>query len=431
MLTKDYSDAQVPDEATVHGLRIGIVIASIGATLPMFLLASQIAVARGLRVTSLACCSACWVVGLLGLLTSIVGSRSRLSTYQVVAFSFGVRGAQLVNLVLGVMLIGWFATTGDMLGAAIQQAVAGIHGTTGPRWIYSLSALTVMTLTAIFGFRVLERFVRFTLPLLAVLMAYVLWLSLRQGAPADLMARPGNHGLSTMDAVSSVIGAIILAAVLAPDLTRYARNDRHALLSVLGIAIGFPIALIMAAIPAALFGEWDVMKVMTLLGIPGTAIVILVLSTWMSNSSNLYSSTLTLATFFKRSSTQQLGFGAAVVAAAAAFLGIADHFIDALIVLGIISTPVAGIYVVDFFVVKHQRYDFDTLIGLPAVRSSAFVAWILGSVVGFSGTYGAYSFTHLPAVDSILVAACAYFSMSLYGTAQNRSQATAQKGGVP
>jgi cytosine permease len=313
-LTKDYTNAPVPDEATIHGLRIAMVVAGIGATLPVFLLGSQISVGQGLRLAVPVCFAACALVGLLGTLTSIVGSRSRLSTYQVVTFAFGVRGARLVNLVLGVMLIGWFATTGEMLGTAIQHAVAGIHGSAWPQWTYTVGSLTAMTLTGIFGFRMMERFVRVTVPLLAALMGYVVWLSLMRGGLTAALSRHGDESLSTVDALSSVIGAIILTAVLAPDLTRYARNDRHALLSVLGLVVGFPAALIMAAIPAAVFGEGDVMKVMTTLNIPGIAIVILVMSTWTSNTSNLYSSTLTLATFFKRSSGKQLGCGAALVA---------------------------------------------------------------------------------------------------------------------
>ena len=317
-LTKDYTNAPVPDEATIHGLRIAMVVAGIGATLPMFLLGSQIAVGRGLRLAVPVCFAACALVGLLGTLTSIVGSRSRLSTYQVVTFAFGVRGARLVNLVLGAMLIGWFATTGQMLGAAIQHAVAGIHGTAWPQWIYTVGSLTAMTLTGIFGFRVMERFVRVTVPLLAALMAYVVWLSLLRGGLTAALSRLGDDSLSTVDALSSVIGAIILTAVLAPDLTRYARNDRHALLSVLGLVVGFPTALIM----------------------------------------------------------------------------------------------LAGVYVVDFFGVNHQRYDLGTIDSLSAVRASAFAAWVLGSAAGLAGTYYRHSLTSIPAGDSILIAAVAYFIMS-------------------
>lgn len=76
------------------------------------------------------------------------------------------------------------------------------------------------------------------------------------------LARQGDHTLSAVDAVSSVIGAIILTAVLSPDLTRYARNGRNAILSVLGVVVGFPAALLLAAVPAAVYGGHDLLGVM-------------------------------------------------------------------------------------------------------------------------------------------------------------------------
>jgi cytosine permease len=206
--------------------------------------------------------------------------------------------------------------------------------------------------------------------------------------------------LTTVDAMSSVIGAIVLTAVLAPDLTRYARSDRSALVSVLGMVVGFPAALLLAAIPAAVYGERDLMDVMTLLRIPGIAIVVLVISTWTSNTSNLYSATLTLATLFKGRSTRWLGLGGAVVALIAAAAGISDYFIPLLIGLGVISAPLAGVYVVDFFIARPR----------PA---SALTAWLLGSGVGLAETYSGHSVTGIPAVDSILVAGLGHILMKV------------------
>src|SRR5277367_4658877 len=236
----DYADSAVPDGGTVHGLQIALVITGIGATLPMFALGTQIAGAQGLKVAAGIAFLACGMVGVLAVFTSIAGARCRLSTYQILAFSFGIRGAQLVNLLLAVMLIGWFATVADMLGAAVQQASATLFGLAWPKWPYTLAALALMTLTGIFGFHVVERFVRVTVPLLTALMGYVVWLSVSHHGLTPALAHAGDHSLSAVDALSSVIGAIILTAVLAPDLSRYARNDWNAVLSVLGVVIGFP-----------------------------------------------------------------------------------------------------------------------------------------------------------------------------------------------
>ena len=122
----DYADSAVPDVATVHGLQIAMVITGIGATLPMFTLGTQIASAQGLKTAVGIAFLACGMVGVLAVFTSIAGARCRLSTYQVLTFSFGTRGVQFVNMLLAIMLIGWFATVGDMLGAAVQQASAAM-----------------------------------------------------------------------------------------------------------------------------------------------------------------------------------------------------------------------------------------------------------------------------------------------------------------
>jgi cytosine permease len=417
---QDFAAAAVPDAATVHGLQIAMVIAGIGATLPMFTLGTRIAGAQGLRTAMLVAFLACALVGVLAVFTSIVGARSRLSTYQVLEFSFGTRGAGLINMMLAIMLLGWFATTADLLGAAIQHAIGGLYGLSGPKWPYTLASLGAMTLTGIFGFHVMERFVRVTVPLLTLLMGYVVWLSVSRGGLAAALERPGDHGLSAVDALSSVIGAIVLTAVLAPDLTRYARNDRNALLSVLGVVVGFPAALILAAIPAAVYGEHDLMDVMTRLNIPGIAIVVLVISTWTSNTSNLYSATLTLATLFKRSSTRVLGLQGALVALIAALAGISDYFIPLLIGLGVVSAPLAGVYVVDFFVFR-VRPGVGTL---PGTRVPALTAWFLGSVLGLAETCSGHSLAGIPAVDSILVAAVGHIVMNRMAKPASRLPAT-------
>ena len=410
---QDYADAPVPDGATVHGLQIAMVITGIGTTLPMFALGTQIAAAQGLKMTLAVAFLACGLVTLLNIFTAVVGARCRLSTYQILAFSFGTRGTQLVNMMLAFMLLGWFATTADMLGSAVQQAIAAMYGLIGPRWLYTLVMMLLMTLTGIFGFRVMERFVRVTVPALIALMGYVVWLSASRGGLASALTHSGDHTLSTVDALSSVIGAIILTAVLAPDLTRYTRNDRNALISVLGVAVGFPAALILAAIPAAIYGARDLMSVMALLQIPGIAIMVLVISTWTSNTANLYSATLTLATLFKRTSPRTLGLWGALVALAAALGGIADHFIPLLIVLGVISAPLAGVYAVDFFALHGGRpYGAGEMNALPAFRGSAVLAWGLGSAVGLVETYCGHTLTKIPAVDSILATVIGHLLMN-------------------
>jgi len=73
-----------------------------------------------------------------------------------------------------------------------------------------------------------------------------------------------------------------------------------------------------------------------------------------------------------------------LLALAAASAGIADYFIPMLIGLGVVSAPLAGVYVVDF-------WDGQTSSGAPAdspaFRPRALATWALGSAVGLVETY--------------------------------------------
>jgi purine-cytosine permease-like protein len=96
----------------------------------------------------------------------------------------------------------------------------------------------------------------------------------------------------------------------------------------------------------------------------------------------------------------------------AAIAGVADYFIPLLIGLGIVSAPLAGVYVVDFFVLRERGYDASRLSELPAVRTSALAAWLMGSAVGLAETYAGHALTGIPALDSILVTALGHALMN-------------------
>jgi cytosine permease len=73
-----------------------------------------------------------------------------------------------------------------------------------------------------------------------------------------------------------------------PDAARFTHNGRQVIIAVWGLALGFPIVFLAAAIPAILTGETSLMLVMLGLGIAGAALFTLVFATWTTNTFNLY-----------------------------------------------------------------------------------------------------------------------------------------------
>ena len=105
-ITSNYSHDSVPDDQTVSGIRIALVIIGIAITLPAFLLGAKIIVALGFIRGSLAIVAGGLIIAAVGMLTMTVGATSRLSTYLIIQFPFGRTGGRWVSLFLSITLLG-------------------------------------------------------------------------------------------------------------------------------------------------------------------------------------------------------------------------------------------------------------------------------------------------------------------------------------
>ncbi|MCY4476967.1 MAG: cytosine permease [Gammaproteobacteria bacterium] len=401
----DYTRSRVPDHATIGGFRIAVVVFGIGVTLPIFYIGSEISLALGLRQATLALFGGCAIVGLMMIVTSIIGARTRLSTYMIIQFSFGPNLVRyLVNPLLAMTYVGYFAATGDIFGGAIRDAVNAFYGIAIPRAVCAFIGCVAMSLTAMYGFRFIERFSSLAVPLLALFMLYVVYLVLQRIELQDLWTARGSGDMSVGLAISTVVGANILMAVSGPDLTRYARSGREGVKSVTGLAAGYPLIMLAAGIPALAFAETDIMKIMVIVGVALPAMFILVFSTWTTNTVNLYSAVLTLAASFRRFSDKQLAMMAGALGTLGAVLGIMDVFLPFVLILGIAATPIAGVYIADFFLLSPSAYRLEHLSARPSIGYSALFAWIAGTGTAAAAHQGLLTLTTVPAADGMITA---------------------------
>lgn len=160
---------------------------------------------------------------------------------------------------------------------------------------------------------------------------------------------------------------------------------------------------------------------MALTGLLGASIVIF--ATIKMNDINLYSSSLGFSTllnaiFNKRFDRRYLTWVIGVFGTIASMLGILDNFISFLIYLGIAIPPVAGIMVVDYYILKRDRKELDITREQGVLPSSCeaynpvtLVVWLLAVIVGwgtselgpFHADYG------IPALNSLITGALAYW----------------------
>lgn len=401
-----YDRRPVPQSETVSGTGLALITFGIGMTLPVFWLGADVTQKVGFSTASLIFIGVCAVLGLLCALTAMVGVRTRLSTYMVLQFSFGRHGAKLINLIMAVTLLGFYAATADIFGSTVASALQSSWGIVTPAWVHCVWGSILMTLMAIYGLRGLDRLSIYSVPLMALFMLFALYLGFQRAAPGQLGGFAGS-GDSLALAIASTIGMVILTPVLMPDFTRYARTEKDALIAILGMALGFPFVLIVGGLLSIITGQTEIMLIMASLGVLLPALAVLVFSTWITNTANLYSATLTLATV-SRSASWKLTVGGSVLATGLAVGGFMTHFLDFVMALSIVIPPLASIYVTDFFVVRQQRYDINALKQSCAFGWPALISWALASAVAWMTSFEGWTLTSQPTLDSLLVALVAY-----------------------
>ena len=407
-IADDYSRTKVPEDKTVNGIRIASIIIGIGVTLPVFFVGSEVTQALGLEKAIWVFMGVCIVLSLLCSITAIIGNRSRLSTYMLLHFSFGKKGALLINLLVAITLLGWYAVTVEIFGQALTDAFSQLLNISLPVSVGIVLGSVLMTLTSIYGFRMIERFSAIAVPLMLLFVVYVLYVTTTQNSMGTLFQIDGNGSMTTTQAISAVVGMVILTPVLMPDYSRFARTDKDSLISILGLTIGFPLVLLAGGIPSLITGEIDIMKIMIGLSLTVPALFILIFSTWTTNTANLYSTQLTLSTVFTKTKEAKLGILASIVGTLLALFGVAIHFIDFLNVSSIFIPPVSAIFIADFFFVKKQHYEVERFNELPVFDTSALISWVVACIVAYLGAFNYITFTSISFFDSFIIAFTLY-----------------------
>ncbi|WP_339863396.1 cytosine permease [Paremcibacter congregatus] len=404
----DYSRNPVPQEKTLSGIHIAMVV--IGGTIgiPVYLMSANIGGSLGLSKAIPAFSLGCLILGLLGALTSLSGAKTHLSTYMLVEFAFGRVGARVVNFVIALSLIGWYGVTMNVFAQAMDVTILDISGQSFPFSVYIIGGSLLMCAVTVSGFKGIDTLAMLLVPFMLFFLIYAAYLSSGKITSWDMTSSAGT-GISFSEAVSAVIGSYIVGVVIQPDYSRFAKNSRHALWSVfVALGLSFPVVMVLSAIPGIATGEQDLVKIMIALGIGIPAFLLLLLGSWSSNVLSLYSSALSLATIFTRVHLWQIIAAIGVIGTAIAFLDIQDYLVKFLLLLSISIPPVASIYVMETLVLRKSQCDVVKLAKESPVNYVAFLAWGSGIGMGLLAENGIFSISSIAAIDAIIVSSACY-----------------------
>ena len=413
----NHSREPVPAREQVTGVRIAVIIIGIGITLPAFLVGAEIVSSLGFFPSLLALATAGIILAAIATLAMLIGARTHLSTPAIIRLTFGHAGSKFVNAFLASTLLGWYGVTVILFGRAAGRAIEDVGGASVSPMLLVAFGSALMALTTIFGFRAIDRLSRIAVPLLALMLLAAVTLAVQGTGWAELMRLKPSLGHGTIYSIGSgaslIIGGFMVGVTITPDLSRFARRDSDAVKgALLSYGSGSQLVLFMTGVPALATGEKDLIVTMSMLGLGLPALAVLLLATWTTNVNNLYSASLGFAQVLPRWRDWLITLVAGLAGTALAIVIGMENFVGFLVFLAVAIPPIAGIYITDFFLLRRFARLPSAQERVPSWNATAFAAWLAASGVGTYEVFNKVSASGVPALDTVVVAAVAFYLFS-------------------
>ncbi|ELX8380172.1 cytosine permease [Providencia vermicola] len=333
---------------------------------------------------------------------------------------FGKLGSALIGGAIAISLMGWFGVQNGFFADGMYKATNVLTPGT-----WSLITGIAVTIITVYGYRFLSITANISTPLFLLALVWATY-NLLSGQDISVLissAEPAGPLMTLPVAITMVAGGFIISAVTTPDISRFMKSPKEVFwMTLIGTFFGELLVNMIAVLMALALHTSQVFDLMmTLTGLVGASIVIF--STIKMNDINLYSSSLGFSTllnaiFNKRFDRRYLTWVIGIFGTIASMLGILDNFIGFLIYLGIAIPPVAGIMVIDYYLLKRDRKELETTRAkgeLPptceAFNPITLIVWIIAVIVGWlSSELGPFNADFgVPALNSLLASALLYW----------------------
>ena len=409
--SNDYSEQKINQHELVSWPRIASISAMISFSLPTFITGIEIQQALTVSDALWALLIASILLTFIGGTMATIGIKSRMSSYLLVRISFGDTGAAIVNLAFAISLLGWFGVNIDLFSDAVNRLLSLEFGVNIPEWTIEVVAGVCMMATTLYGFKAINIISTIMIPVLVFVTGKMFMNSLDEMTIAQYWLIDKAATLSVSEGVASIVGVIIIGAIILPDITRFSKQKSGGFqVAFWSYGIAQALVLFVTCFAASTSNITDVLDMMIHFNLGLLAFVIVIAGCWVLNSLNLYSTTLSIAATFPKLSQKTITLFLGAIGILAAFMNILDSFLSFLSFLSTIFVPVAGVIITDFMFVKGSSYQLSTLANNQAFSIPAFIAWTIGALSSvFSAEIMWLSFTGISVIDAILITGIIYF----------------------
>jgi len=428
----EFDAVAIREDQLVAWPRVAAVAAMVAFSLPTFL--------TGLEIFSgLSPINALWalffgsmIIVIIGAVMGVIGANDRMSSYLLVRIAFGDKGASLVNIAFAISLMGWYGVNINLFMDTASRLSADIWGLNISPVLLAIIASGCMTFTTLVGFKAINMLSTLLIPILALVTFLFARSAFKTQSLTDFLSADAPQRaisgteITIGDGISWIVGAVIIGAIILPDITRFIRKKSGAVYTaifsyliiqclVMGAAgaAGVSSGVFNAYFDADGISRTDVMlKLMLDVNLGLGAFIIVITGSWVLNSLNLYSAVLSTKATFPKLHTKGLTITLGIIGVITALMNILGHFETFLWYLSIIFIPVAGVLIVDRLWLRPKIYNLETLGHNNTLNLPAFTAWAIGAGFAILTDRGLLPTpTGIGAMDALILSGVIYIAL--------------------
>ncbi|MDN4163317.1 cytosine permease [Nocardioides abyssi] len=381
VVDKDFPVTPVPAYARKSFFSLAIVLLGFTIFTPTMLAGAALGTAFTFGDLLLVILAGSAILGAYVAVLGWIGARTGLTTVVMARYSLGTSGSKLASILLGGTQIGWYGVIIGTIGELTAQAFDWESSAAKAAIMIATSVL--MCVTACYGYRGMYWVSVVSTPLILLLAVWVVSRSLDEvGGWSGLVDAQPSTSMTLAVAITTVVGTFVSAGTQAPNWTRFGRTGREAVLaSLIGFLIGNGLMIFFGAIGAITFGEGDFVLVLYELGLVGWGVVLLFGNLWKSNADTAYAFGVAGAELFRKPSKTPFVVGGSIIGTVLALVGVQDHLVDYLVLLGIFIPPLGGVIIGDYL--ARWRAGMPEGHPLPAVDGRNLAAYAVASLLAW------------------------------------------------
>lgn len=371
------------------------------------------------------------ILAIVGSLSGYISAKSGGSTYLNWRYAFGRIPSKIIGvaLILVTTGIGWYAYESWFFGIIMSEIFPS--GFLHTVWIDTLWGAALMILLTYVGYRALS-FITYTAypqHVWLLLVGFIAALSITHGGVSVFSAKPSSpFSLST--GITATVGLYIAGALIAGDLTRFAKSGKIAVVSWNAhMYLFYPVLILGGTALVLVTGSGIVTAAMLSIGMGIAVLLIIVIGQLAINAANLYSGSLSFVNLISINRTKASIITGVMGTAVATWLAFYSGtslapFTTFLSYLGDFLPAAGGVVFADYFFKKpyingvksvEERYRFKEDSKYPEYNVNGIVSLVVGAMLGLFLPVG------IGAINSLVAGFLVYALIAVLGKKMNFS----------